>query len=132
MEWVFSYFGGGNLKYDCSLQIRVLVFWLLTCQLRGKKFQKPPKPETTTQVQKRNQPTTKLNLFFWKVRMESELLKNRMKDVKLTSYEYPRKLWKGIRAIKVLHIPCFRCGCYPQLRINFLRVQIMLLKLFLT
>lgn len=64
--------------------------------------------------------------------MESEILKNGMKNVKLTSYEYSSKLLKGIRAIKVLHIPCFRYGCYPKLRINLLLVQIMILKLFLT
>lgn len=64
--------------------------------------------------------------------MESELVKNGMKDVKLTSYEYSSKLLKGIRVIKVLHTPCFSCGCYPKLRINLLLVQIIILKLFLT
>lgn len=64
--------------------------------------------------------------------MESELLKNGMKDVKLTSYEYPSRLLKGIRAVKVLRTPCFSCGCYPKLRINLLLIQFIILKLFLT
>lgn len=34
--------------------------------------------------------------------MESELFKNGMKDVKITSYKYSNKFLKGIRSIKVL------------------------------
>lgn len=47
-----------------------------------------------------DQPTPKLNFFFWKVRMESKLLKNEMKGVKLTSYEYLSKLLKGSELLR--------------------------------
>lgn len=60
------------------------MYWFFGFNLPKKKKNKKIQMKKSHQNQKT--PTTKLNFFFWKVRMESKLLKNEMKGVKLRSY----------------------------------------------
>lgn len=56
---MFPYFEAGNLEYGCTLQFSVQKFWFYKVQNRNNKRKQK----------------SELNIFFWKVRMESKLVK---------------------------------------------------------